>query len=68
MRLISTLTAGFLLADSAVIAQEAASEVGAACVAERIVSARFFCEQLMPPVDGLLPAITGDSALLMSAI
>jgi 3-(methylthio)propanoyl-CoA dehydrogenase len=68
MRLISTLTAGFLLADSAVIAQDAVSEVGAACVAERIASARFFCEQLMPPVDGLLPAITGDSALLMSAI
>jgi alkylation response protein AidB-like acyl-CoA dehydrogenase len=68
MRLISTLTAGFLLADSAVIAQEAESEVGADCVAERIASARFFCEQLMPPVDGLLPAITGDSALLMSAI
>jgi hypothetical protein len=56
------------LADSAVIAQEAVSEVGADCVAERIASARFFCEQLMPPVDGLLPAITGDSALLMSAI
>jgi hypothetical protein len=66
--LISTLTAGFLLAESAVIAIQALDEVGADCVAERIASARFFCEQLMPASDGLVAAITGDSSLLMSAI
>ena len=68
LRLISTLTAGFLLAESAVIAIQALDEVGADCVAERIASARFFCEQLMPATDGLVAAITGDSSLLMSAI
>ena len=68
LRLISTLTAGFLLAESAVIAIQALDEVGADCVAERIASARFFCEQLMPAADGLVAAITGDSSLLMSAI
>jgi len=68
LRLISTLTAGFLLAESAVIAIGASSEVGLDCVAERIASARFFCEQLMPATDGLVAAITGDSSLLMSAI
>jgi len=68
LRLISTLTAGFLLAESAVIAIQASDEVGADCVAERIASARFFCEQLMPATDGLVAAITGDSSLLMSAI
>lgn len=68
LRLVSTLTGGFLLAESAVIAKDAASELGETRVAEKIASARFFCEQLMPAVDGLLPAITGDSSLLMSAL
>jgi hypothetical protein len=33
-----------------------------------VTSARFFCEQLMPVADGLVPSITGDSELLMSSI
>ena len=37
-------------------------------VTERLTSARFFCEQLMPVADGLVPSITGDSELLMSSI
>jgi hypothetical protein len=68
LRLLSTLTGGFLLAESALIARDQESEVGAATVAERVTSARFFCEQLMPAVDGMVGAVTGDPALLMSAI
>jgi hypothetical protein len=68
LRLVSTLTGGFLLAESALIAKDAIGELGETQVAEKIASARFFCEQLLPAVDGLLPAITGDSALLMSAM
>ena len=68
LRMLSTVTAGFLLAESALIAVEHASEVGDAVVAERIASARFFCEQLMPASDGLVGAVTGDAKLLMSAI
>jgi hypothetical protein len=68
LRLVSTLTGGYLLAESALIAKAAVSELGEAQVAEKVASARFFCEQLLPAVDGLLPAITGDSALLMSAM
>jgi butyryl-CoA dehydrogenase len=68
LRLLSTLTGGFLLAESALIARDQESEVGAATVAERVTSARFFCEQLMPAVDGLVGAVTGDPALLMTAI
>jgi len=68
LRLISTLTGGFLLAESALIAKDSAGELGEAQVADKIASARFFCEQLLPAVDGLLPAVTGDSALLMSAL
>ncbi|MFM8381470.1 MAG: acyl-CoA dehydrogenase C-terminal domain-containing protein, partial [Actinomycetota bacterium] len=68
LRLISTLTGGFLLAESAIIAKEASAELGADMVADKVASARFFCEQLLPGVNGLLPSITGDSALLMSAL
>jgi hypothetical protein len=60
------LTGGYLLAESAVIASE--SGLDDAVVAERVTSARFFCEQLMPVADGLVPSITGDSELLMSSI
>jgi hypothetical protein len=66
LRLISVLTGGYLLAESAVIASE--SGLDDAVVAERVTSARFFCEQLMPVADGLVPSITGDSELLMSSI
>ena len=68
LRLISTLTGGFLLAESAIIAKDASAELGADMVADKVASARFFCEQLLPGVNGLLPSITGDSALLMSAL
>ena len=68
LRLISTLTAGYLMAESAVIAKDAASELGAQTVADMVTSARFFCEQLMPAANGLVAAVTGDSDLLMSAI
>jgi alkylation response protein AidB-like acyl-CoA dehydrogenase len=66
LRLISVLTGGYLLAESAVIARE--SSLADDVVAERVASARFFCEQLMPVADGLVPSITGDSRLLMSSI
>jgi alkylation response protein AidB-like acyl-CoA dehydrogenase len=66
LRLISVLTGGYLLAESAVIASEGGLEE--ATVNERVASARFFCEQLMPVADGLVPSITGDSELLMSSI
>ncbi|MEY3680516.1 MAG: hypothetical protein RL547_1129, partial [Actinomycetota bacterium] len=66
LRLLSTLTGGFLLAESALIARDSA--VGASLEAERVASARFFCEQLMPAVDGLVGAVTGDPALLMTSI
>ena len=66
LRLISVLTGGYLLAESAVIAID--GSLADDVVAERVASARFFCEQLMPVADGLVPSITGDSELLMSSI
>ncbi|MFZ9540815.1 MAG: acyl-CoA dehydrogenase [Ilumatobacteraceae bacterium] len=66
LRLISVLTGGYLLAESAVIAID--NSLADDVIAERVASARFFCEQLMPVAAGLVPSITGDSELLMSSI
>lgn len=66
LRLLSTVTGGFLLAESALIARDQGLDDDV--IAERTMSARFFCEQLMPAADGLVGAVTGDSALLMGAI
>jgi len=66
LRLLSTLTAGFLMAESALIARDNAAELGAEAVDDLVLSARFFCEQLMPGADGLAAAVTGDAQLLRS--
>jgi alkylation response protein AidB-like acyl-CoA dehydrogenase len=65
LRQLSTLVGGYVMAQSAVIALEA-SDLDSATRAAKVASARFFCEQLLPSVHGLSPAITGDDALLMS--
>ena len=66
LRLLSTLTGGYLLAESVLIARD--QNLGDTVVAERVASARFFCEQLMPAADGLAAAVTGDASLVMSSI
>ena len=66
LRLLSTVTGGFLLAESALIARD--QDLGDDVIAERVASARFFCEQLMPAADGLVGAVTGDPTLLMTSI
>ncbi|MGA1245307.1 MAG: acyl-CoA dehydrogenase C-terminal domain-containing protein [Ilumatobacteraceae bacterium] len=64
--MLSTVTGGFLLAESALIARD--QDLGDDVIAERVASARFFCEQLMPAADGLVGAVTGDPTLLMTSI
>ncbi|MEY4361651.1 MAG: hypothetical protein RL391_957, partial [Actinomycetota bacterium] len=66
LRLLSTLTGGYLLAESVLIAHD--QNLGDAVVSERVASARFFCEQLMPAADGLVAAVTGDASLVMQSI
>lgn len=65
LRQLSTLVAGYVMAQSAAIALEA-TDLDEATRSAKVASARFFCEQLLPSVHGLSPAITGDDALLMS--
>ncbi len=65
LRLLSTVTGGYLMAKSGVIALESA-DLDSATREARVATSRFFCEQLLPAVHGLEAAVCGDSALLMS--
>lgn len=65
LRLLSTVTGGYLMAKSGVIALES-TDLDSATREARVATSRFFCEQLLPAVHGLEAAVCGDSALLMS--
>jgi alkylation response protein AidB-like acyl-CoA dehydrogenase len=58
LRLLGTTVCAGLLAKGAVAAAERSDAFGAA----KVVSARFFGEQVLPPAAGLLPAVLADSS------
>ncbi len=66
LRLVAVLTAGDLMARSALAAQQAldAKTGDEAFLRAKIVTARFFCEQIMPAHNGLVASITGGAAIL----
>ena len=59
LRVMGMTVGGYLMAASA-------KKAAASGAHEKVATARFFCEQLLPQVAGLESAVTGDSALLMS--
>jgi 3-(methylthio)propanoyl-CoA dehydrogenase len=58
LRMLAVLTAGHLMAASALAARGTDRE------AAQLRTARFFCEQLVPPATALLPAVTAGAAML----
>ncbi len=64
LRLLGTLVGGYVMAKSAV--QAKSSNMSAADVEAHVATTRFFCEQILPQVHGLVSAVTGDHELLMS--
>jgi alkylation response protein AidB-like acyl-CoA dehydrogenase len=75
LRMFSLVTAGWLMARSALAAQAALAEAGAdgqvdpderAFLEAKVVTARFFCEQLLPQVGGLVSAVQAGHADLMA--
>jgi len=66
LRLFANLTAGYLMARSALAAKKLLDDGGgdAEFLRSKIVTARFFCEQLMPAGNGLLGAITAGAGVL----
>jgi alkylation response protein AidB-like acyl-CoA dehydrogenase len=66
LRQLATLTAGWLMARSA-IAAAASETLEPAAAADKILTARFFLEQLLPQVEGLAPTITAGVSPLREA-
>ena len=71
LRMMGTVTGGWLLARSALAAQRrlAAGATGAEAdlYQQKIVTARFYCDQILPTAEGLLPSITAGPADLAAA-
>ena len=69
LRLTSLVAGGWLLARSACIANRLAQagQGDAEFLEQKIVSARFFCDQILPQVHGLLPAVTAGVGDLAAA-
>ena len=68
MMLMGYLCGGWLLTKSAMVAQKKLSQEGADTefFQAKIVSARFFAEQMLPRIEGLLPALLSGGETTMS--
>ncbi|HEY8524769.1 MAG TPA: acyl-CoA dehydrogenase [Acidimicrobiales bacterium] len=69
LRLCSVVVGGWLLARSARAAAHlvASGQGDAEFLAQKVVTARFYCDQLLPQVHALLPAVTAGAGDLMAA-
>ncbi len=71
LRLFSVVTGGWIMAKQALAATAALAEAGPSDKAfyeGKVLTARFFCEQLLPQATGLVPAITATNRDLAAAI
>ncbi|MGH8951691.1 MAG: acyl-CoA dehydrogenase [Acidimicrobiia bacterium] len=66
LRQFGIVLGGWLMARSAVAAVGAPPEFEQSFLAEKVATARFYGEQLLPTANGLVPAVKGGSALLES--
>jgi alkylation response protein AidB-like acyl-CoA dehydrogenase len=68
LRMFGIVTGGWLLARSAVAASEllAGGDGDAAFLADKVVTARFYADQLLPAARGLLPAVTARAGDLFA--
>ena len=67
MRQIGTIVGGWVMAKSAVAALQRPTELDPGFLDEKVITARFYGEQLLPQANGLVPAIKAGADLLKSA-
>jgi alkylation response protein AidB-like acyl-CoA dehydrogenase len=71
LRMSGIVTGAWLLARSALVARQlldaGATGADARRLEQKIVTARFFCDQILPQAVGLLPAVTAGPADLQAA-
>ena len=70
LRMCGIVTGGWLLARSAAAAQRARAEGrgDAGFLAQKVVTAKFYAEQLLPQAAGLAPAVTAGPGDLLAAV
>ena len=71
LRLFSVVTGGWVMAQQALAATRLLADAAAADKAfyeGKVLTARFFCEQLLPQAVGLVPAITATNRDLAAAV
>ncbi len=64
LRLLATVTGGWVLAEEALAARRPDADEAAGFGDAKVVTARFFAENLLPPSLGLVHAVTAGAALL----
>ena len=67
MRQIGTIVGGWVMAKSAVAALQRPPELDPGFLDEKVVTARFYGEQLLPQANGMVPAVKAGADLLKSA-
>jgi len=67
MRQIGTILGGWLMAKSAVAALQQPPEFDPGFLDEKVVTARFYGEQLLPQANGMVPAVKAGADLLERA-
>jgi 3-(methylthio)propanoyl-CoA dehydrogenase len=67
LRQFGTVLGGWLMARTAVAALGAPPGFDSSFLAEKVTTARFYGEQLLPMANGLVPAVKGGASLLESA-
>jgi hypothetical protein len=70
LRMCGIVTGGWLLARSAAAAQRALAEGrgDAGFLTQKVLTARFYAEQLLPQAAGLAPAVTAGPEDLLAAV
>ena len=71
LRLFSLVTGGWVMAQQAVKARAAMADADAtdkAFYEGKVLTARFFCEQILPQAHGLVPAVTATNRDLAAAV
>jgi hypothetical protein len=68
LRQMGTVVAGWLMATSAVAALEAPAGYDPGFLADKVITCRFYGEQLLPLAAGLVPAVKGGVDLLEQAV
>ena len=71
LRLFSLVTGGWVMAQQAIKARAAMADADAtdkAFYEGKVLTARFFCEQILPQAHGLVPAVTATNRDLAAAV